>query len=204
MSALRDSIRCAGAAAGLVLVNVAVAFASEAAHGGAPGAEAHQGPDSAAWLTLGFSFVNFTIFVILIRKYAWPAISSSLSSRRREVADAMAAAEQARQEAEAIRRDYAGKEAALDETRRRMLEELRLGAVADRDKLLKEAEAAARRMRADAERQAEHDLARARRELRAEAARLAAELAEKEVRAKLTDADRARLVREFVEGVARQ
>jgi len=203
MTLLRTSIRCAGVAAVVALSSVAGVLASEGAQGASPGEQAAHGPDSAAWLTLGFSFVNFTIFAFLIHRYAWPAVCSFLSIRRKEVVDAMAAAEKARQEAETIRRDCAQKEAALEETRRRMLEELRLGAAADREKLLQEAGAAAQRLRAEAERQAEHDLARARRELRAEAARLAAELAEREVRARLTDADRARLVREFVEGVAK-
>jgi len=189
-----------GAGALLLLVLAATAaLASEVAHGG----EAHHGPDSAAWLTLGFTFVNFTIFVLLIRRYAWPAIKDSLVSRSREVAEAMAAAEKAREEAEAIRRDYAARESALEETRTRMLEEIRESARVDRERVLREAKETAARLLSEAERQAENDLARARRELRAEAARLAAEIAEKDVRARLTDADRARLVREFVEGVAR-
>lgn len=200
MKSFRNAMRTTASATALVISSAAVVLAADPGHG----ADAAHGPDSAAWLTLGFSFVNFAIFVFVIRKYAWPAVSSFLSIRRKEVADAMAAAEQARGEADAIRRDYAEKEAALGETRRRMLEELRLGAEADREKLIREAEGAAQRLRAEAERQAEHDLARARRELRAEAARLAAELAEKEVRSKLTDTDRSRLVREFVEGVAKQ
>jgi F-type H+-transporting ATPase subunit b len=116
----------------------------------------------------------------------------------------MAVAEAARREADQIRAEDAAKEAALEETRRRMLEELRQGAAADREKALQTAREAADRLRADAERQAEHDLARARRELRAEAAKLAAEIAERDVQSRLSDADRARLVREFVEGVARQ
>lgn len=176
------------------------AFASEAAHGG----EGAHGPDAAAWMTLGFAFFNFTLFCLLLLKYAWPAVKDFLASRHDEVAAAMAAAEEARKETEAIRREFAEKEAALEITRRRMIEEIREGAAADREKALREAQAAAERLRADAERQAENDLARARRELRAEAAKLAAELAEKEVRVRLTDADRSRLVREFVEGVARQ
>jgi F-type H+-transporting ATPase subunit b len=182
MTNVRGSIRRIGVAAFLVAADVTLVLAEtghEAGHDAGHGA----GHDSAAWMTLAFTFVNFSIFLFLLNRYAWPAVRDFLSNRRREVADAMAAAEQARLEAEAIRRDYATKEAALEETRRRMLE--------------------AQRMRADAERQAEHDLARARRELRAEAARLAADLAEKEVRTRLTDADRARLVREFVEGAAR-
>jgi F-type H+-transporting ATPase subunit b len=183
-----------------VLAVRTAAFASENAHGG----EGGHGPDSAAWLTLGFAFFNFTLFVLLLLKYAWPAVRDFLASRHQEVAEAMAAAEEARKETEAIRAEFAQKEAALEETRRRMIEEIRQGAAADREKALREARAAAERLRADAERQAEHDLARARRELRAEAARLAADLAEKEVRVRITDADRSRLVREFVEGVARQ
>jgi F-type H+-transporting ATPase subunit b len=202
MSDVRKALHRFGAATFVVAVNATFALAETAHEAGHD--EAHGGGhDGAAWTTLAFTFVNFSIFLFLLNKYAWPAVKTALSSRRREVADAMAAAEQARLEAEAIRRDYAQKEAALEETRRRMLEEISRGAEADRAKLMKEAEAAAERMRADAERQAEHDLARARRELRAEAARLAADLAEKEVRSKLTDADRARLVREFVEGAAR-
>lgn len=175
-----------------------IAGAAETAHG------TEAGHDNAALLSLVFSFFNFSVFVFLLYKYAWPALRDFLSSRRKEVADAMAAAEQARQEAEAIRREFTIKEAALDETRRRLLEEIRQGAAVDRERALKDAKAAADRLRAEAERQAEHDLARARRELRAEAAKLAAGLAEAEVRARLTEADRARLVRDFVEGVAKQ
>lgn len=183
--------------AAVLVSTAAAAYASEAAH-------AEGGHDSGAWLTLGFTFFNFLIFAILMRKYAWPAVRDFLSSRRREVAEAMAAAELARREADAIRAEYTAKEAALEETRQRMLEDIRKGAALDREKSLREAQAAAERLRAEAERQAEHDLARARRELRAEAARLAAQIAEKDVEARLTEADRSRLVREFVEEVTPQ
>lgn len=196
MTGVRRALCRSVAASALVLAGSVLAGASETAHGADAG--------NAALLTLAFSFFNFFVFAFLIHKYAWPAVRDFLSSRRKEVAGAMAAAEQARREADEIRREFAAKEAALDETRRRLLDEIRQGAAADRERALSEAQAAAARLRADAERQAEHDLARARRELRAEAAKLAAELAEKDVRARLTDADRARLVREFVEGVAKQ
>jgi F-type H+-transporting ATPase subunit b len=190
----RDSVVVASA---LVLCATA-ALAAEGGHG-SDGAHSQ-----AAWLTLLFSAVNFSIFVFLLTRYAWPALRDFLVKRRHEVAEAMAAAERAREEAEAIRREFAAKEAALEETRRRMLEEIRQGADADRARSLREAQEAGERLRAEAARQAEHDLARARRELRAEAARLAAEIAEKEVRSRLNDADRSRLVREFVEGVSKQ
>jgi F-type H+-transporting ATPase subunit b len=189
--------RSAAIGAAISVATATCAFAAETAH-------SSEGHDSAAWGGLAFSTINFLIFAFLMWKYAWPALRDFLAARHTEVAEAMAAAELARKEAEAIRAEYAQKEAALEETRRRMLEEIRQGAALDREKSLSEAKAAAERLRAEAERQAEHDLARARRELRAEAARLAAELAEKDVQARLSDSDRARLVREFVEGVGRQ
>jgi F-type H+-transporting ATPase subunit b len=194
---VRNLIAAPTAAAALVVATAAAA--SEAAHGG----EGLHGPDEAAWLSLGFSFFNFFLFVFLLYRYAWPAVRDFLASRHDEVAAAMAAAEQARMETEAIRNEFAQKEAALEETRRRMIEDIRQGAAVDREKALREAQAAAARLRAEAERQAEYDLARARRELRAEAAKLAAEIAEKEVSYRITAADGSRLVREFVQGVAR-
>jgi F-type H+-transporting ATPase subunit b len=181
MIALGSGLTRSGAAALVVLATTGLALASEAANGGAAGAEGHHGPDPTAWLALIFSFVNFSIFAFLLYRYAWPAVRDFLSARSKEVADAMAAAERARQEADAIRQEFAVKEAALEETRRRMLEDIREGAAADRERLLKETEAAAQRLRAEAERQAEHDLTRARRELRAEAAKLAAELLRKKL-----------------------
>ena len=182
---------------------VALIAAADVAAAAAEGGHApHEDPG--AWVTLAFTTINFLVFAFLMYRYAWPALRDFLAGRSDEVASAMAAAEEARREAEAIRAEYAVKEAALEETRQRMLEEIRQNAAADREKALQAAREAADRLRADAERQAEHDLARARRELRAEAAKLAAEIAEKDVQARMSEADRARLVREFVEGVARQ
>ncbi|HYC57836.1 MAG TPA: ATP synthase F0 subunit B [Candidatus Binatia bacterium] len=169
----------------------------------ASGAGDHgNGHSAAAWLTLAFSFVNFFIFSFVMYRFAWPALRDFLVNRSRELQEAMSVAANAREEAERIRREYAVKEAALGETRRAMIEELRESAERDRERLLEEARLAGERLRADAERRAESELARARRELRAEAARLAAEIAERDIRSRLGDADQSRLVQEFVEGVS--
>jgi F-type H+-transporting ATPase subunit b len=180
-----------------------VLLSSVAGQAVAAGGGGHDGPPPVgAWITLGFTFFNFFLFIWILRRFAWPPVVRFLANRHQEVKDAMAVAEKARAEAEEVKREYALKEAALEETRARMIEEIRAAAVSDRAKALREAEAIAGRLRSEVERQAENELARARRELRAEAARLAAELAEKELRGTMTAADRTRLVREFVEGVA--
>lgn len=178
----------------------AVAMASTAPHQtAAPGAAAHQ---SADWGGLALAFINFSLFLMVLRRFAWPALRDFLHGRRREIAEAMSVAARAMAEAEAIRSEYAAKEAALEETRRRMVEDIREGAAADRQNALAAAAKAAERLKADAERQAASELARARRELRAEAARLATQLAEVGIREKLDAADRSRLIQDFVAGVS--
>jgi len=199
-----ESTRIAPRAIAPAIVAAAVLLADAGQAFGAGGG-GHDGPPTVgAWVTLGFTFFNFFLFIWILRRFAWPPIVRFLANRHQDVKDAMAVAEKARAEAEEVKKEYALKEAALEGTRTRMIEEIRAAAVADRARALQEAEALAERLRSEVERQAGNELARARRELRAEAARLAAELAEKELRATMTAADRTRLVREFVEGVAQR
>ncbi|MBI5505487.1 MAG: ATP synthase F0 subunit B [Deltaproteobacteria bacterium] len=180
---------------GLVVspLTLSVCFGNEAG--------AHADEASADWAGLGFAVINFSLFLMVLLRFAWPALRDFLHGRKREIAEAMSTAARAMAEAEQIRREYAAKEAALDETCRKMVDEIREGAAADRQRALVAATEAAERLKADAERQAASELARARRELRAEAARLAARLAEAQIREKLDAADRSRLVQDFVAGV---
>lgn len=164
---------------------------------------AHHGDSGGAWLTLLFSFINFFIFLYILRRFAWPAVVDFLATRHRDAVAAVKAAEEARREVERIRAEYARKEADLEETRRQMLDEIRQSAARDRESAIRDAQQAATRLKAEAEKQARHELERAKRELREEAVRLAAEVAEKQVIDRMDDRERARLVREFIEGVNR-
>jgi len=179
----------------VLLLPTLASAAAEAGHA----AEGHVSRD---WGGLAFAFINFSLFLIVLRRFAWPAVQDFLQGRRREIAEAMSIAARAVAEAEQIRREYAAKEAALGETCRKMVEEIREGAALDRQRALAAASEAAERMKADADRQAASELARARRELRAEAARLAAQLAEVQIRERLDLEDRSRLIKEFVAGVS--
>jgi F-type H+-transporting ATPase subunit b len=106
-------------------------------------------------------------------------------------------------DAERLKREYEQKAAALDKMRDELVGEIRAIAQADRETSLAAAKQASERMRLDAERTAQSDLERARQDLRAEAARLAQELARDEVKRRLTDQDRKRLLNEFLESVSK-
>lgn len=180
----------------LVLITATAATAAEEHHGG--------GTTPAQWMTLIFTCINFFLFVFLLWKFVRVPLQDFLRTRRKSLVDAMSAAAEAKAEADRLKQEYETKLAALDETRRQMIAELRAIAESDRERALEAAREAAERMRSEAERTAQVDLERAKRELRAEAARLAAELAAGELRQRLDDQVRERLVREFLKGVAEQ
>jgi len=158
----------------------------------------HESHGGGAWITLLLTAVNFTIFVVLMRRFASAPLRDYLRGRRQEVADAIAGAEKAKAEADALKQEYEAKAAGLEQTRRDLIEEIRSIANADRERALAAAREASERLREDAERRATSELERARQELRAEAASLAAEIASKRVAERLDDAQRRRLLEEFL------
>ncbi len=182
-----------------VIVTLLWASVAMAAGGGHDGETHHA---SGAWLNLLFAGINFTLFVYLLRRFTRVPLSDFLGKRRKEMVEAMSKAVRAKEEADRIKTEYEAKAAALDETRQKLVDELRAIAVKDRDRMLAAAEAAGQRLREEAERTAQSDLERARRELRAEAARLAAELAARDIESRLTADDRRGLVHEFLEELA--
>jgi F-type H+-transporting ATPase subunit b len=170
----------------------AVAAASEGA------VHEHGAPTPEQLKLLAFTIANFAIFVYLMVRFARTPLRDFLSGRRREVVAAMAEAARLKEEAERLKREYEAKSAQLEKARAELIAEVKAIAEADRDRALAEAKDAAERMRRDADRTARSDLERAKEELRAEAARLAQELAAEEVRRRLTEQDKQRLLSEFL------
>ena len=184
-------------------VALAVALCALPAAAHASGAEGHhEGPPSTGqWLLLLFTFINFAAFVYLFVRFARTPLRDFLLGRRKELVDLMAAAERAKREAEALRREYEAKAAALEQAKASLVAEVRAIAEADRASMLASAKDTSERLMRDAERTAQSDIERAKRELRAEAARLAAEIAVADVAKRVDDPVRDRLLDEFVAGV---
>ena len=183
-----------------VVTLVAAADVALAAAGGEHGEPAIT---TGQWFTLAFTFVNFSIFVLLIVRFSRAPLRDFLTRRRSELAEALEAAAREKAEAEKARREYEQRVAGLEQARSEMIAELRAIAEADGERALATAREASVRLLAEAERTASSELERARGELRAETARLAAELASAEIRRRIGAKDKRRLVDEFVSGVPR-
>lgn len=162
----------------------------------APEAESHPDPlafktDLALW-----TFVIFVLLFIVLKKFAWGPIAESLDKREHHIAENIAAAQRAQDDAKNMLAEYERKLASAADEVRAMLEEARRDAEGVKQGIVAEAKAAAQ-----AEHQrAMHDIRTATdaavEQLSEKSADLAVALAGKIISAKLTSEERSKLVQE--------
>ena len=144
---------------------------------------------------------NLVILIVVLVYFARKPLRDYFASRRSEIqSELTGAADQ-----------LAGAEATYAKWQRRLIDletELegiratsRQRAEVERDKILSDARAVAERIRRDASAAVETELRRARGKLREEATQLAIELATERLEREITDADRDRLLDEFIDRI---
>ena len=148
-----------------------------------------------------FPLVNFLIFLYLIKRFVLPLARDYLKSRREGIAQSIREADEAKQRADALLRDYKNRLARLAEEIQAIREALRAEGEREKAKLLAEAKEIAERIKADADFLAEQEVRLARQELRREIVDAARAAAEKLIQNNLTVADQKRMVAEFLSEV---
>jgi F-type H+-transporting ATPase subunit b len=181
---------------GLLLL-AALAWAAEEGHGAQSG---HEG-DGSQLLVLAFSAINFLLFVLVLRKYALPAIRESLRRRRDTIVQALTEAKQAKEEAESLRQEYQRKLAGLAAEQERLRAQALEAAEREKNRSLEEARRMAERIQTEARLIARREVAESRRLLRQEIAEQAIRIATELIRARLTATDQNRLIQELVREV---
>jgi len=145
--------------------------------------------------------VNLIILIAVVVHFARKPMRDYFAGRRSEIQSELKGAADQLAEAETTyakwQRRLIDLEAELEEIRTMS----RQRAEAERDKILSDARAAAERIRRDAAVAVEMELRRAREELRVEATQLAIELATEQLEREVTDADRDRLLDEFIDRI---
>ena len=147
---------------------------------------------------LVFPLINFLIFLYLIKRFGLPLVVGYLKSRREGIAQSIRDADEAKQRADALARDYKNRLARLAEETRAIRESLRADGEREKAKLLAEAREIAARIKTDADLLAEQEVRLARQALRHEIVDAARESAEKIIQQNLTAADQKRMVAEFL------
>jgi len=152
-------------------------------------------------MDLVWRVVNVVILLAVLYAVGRKPLQQYFADRRNRIAGEVQDAAQLRKEAEEQhakwQRKLADLDAELEEVRRISADR----AAAERERILADAQAAGERIRNDARSAVEQELRRARSELRDEAADLAVQLAGDLLRSEVTDADRDRLIDEFISKV---
>lgn len=162
---------------------------------------ASEGGEGPGISTLIFSIINFIIFVCLLYFVLRKPVKEAISNRASDIEKAMADAAAAKEEAEAKLKEVTQKLEALAEEAGNLKKEMEADSSAEKDRLIAQAEDAAKRISEQVQVTASQELLKAKAALRKEAAALAVELAEKLIKDSITDDDRKRLVDEYLKEV---
>lgn len=171
-----------------------IVWAAEEGHGG-------HAAGGAPPLKLVFAAINFLLFILVLRRYALPAIRESLKKRRAAIEQALNEGKRAKEAAEALRLEYEQKLAGLAAEQERLRQQALADAERERARILAEAQKMAERVRVEARQIAQREVEEARRILRQEVANQAIRLAAELVRSRLAPNDQSQLVQDFVREV---
>ncbi|MBN2475772.1 MAG: F0F1 ATP synthase subunit B [Pirellulales bacterium] len=155
--------------------------------------------DLALW-----TFVVFLLLLLILRKFAWGPIARGLQRREDGIADQIAQAERANQQAKELLGQYEQRLAGAQEEVHQFLEKAQRDAEHTGHELIEKAQAEAKHEQQRALQQIDAATADALKELADLSATLAVDLAGKIVRAELKPDDHARLIQQAVSGFARR
>jgi F-type H+-transporting ATPase subunit b len=145
--------------------------------------------------------ISFTVLLILLSKFAFPALKKGMEDRTERIRKDLDEAEGAKTEADRIREDYSRQLADAKSEAGRIIEEARQAADAVRRDLTARAEQEAQELRQRNAEQLETERARIMSELRGQVSTLAIELAEKVVEANLDRDANNRLIESYISQV---
>ncbi|MCY4602603.1 MAG: F0F1 ATP synthase subunit B [Gemmatimonadetes bacterium] len=145
-----------------------------------------------------WTIITFLVVLFVLKKFAWPQLLAALDEREKRISDAIAAAEQARQEAEEVLREHRQKLAAADEEARQVVAEAREAGANVRQTIVSQAREEAERMLNQARTSIESEKRAAIAELRRETANLAVQAAGALIDANLDDEKNRGLVDDFI------
>ncbi len=145
-----------------------------------------------------WTIITFLVVLLVLKKFAWPHLLTALDEREKRISDAIATAEQARQEAEEVLREHRQKLAAADEEARKIVAEAREAGANVRQTIVSQAREEAERMLDQARTSIESEKRAAIAELRRETAHLAVQAAGALIDANLDDEKNRGLVDDFI------
>ena len=182
----------------------AVAFAAAAASAGPVLAAAGGGAeDGSATADLVYAALNFALLLGVLFFFSRKAVSAFFAERRDRIRQDLESSAELLAQAESRYASWQRQLAELEQETQQIRETAQRRAEEERDRILEAARVAAERIQNDARVAVDQEVARARDQLRNEALELAVQIAGEHLRQQIGDADRERLIDEFIEHVER-
>ncbi len=167
----------------------------------ASGGEGHHVDSGVLLKDFLYRCFNFAVTFGILAYFITKPIRKGLAGRREGIAQSLAQAETAREEAEAKFAEYDAKLAKASAEIDEIYAEIRHEGEVEREKILVNAREMAEKIKKEAEKTAANEVAKARTELRQEAARMAVVIAENLLTQNFTGEDHTRLVNEYMHKV---
>jgi F-type H+-transporting ATPase subunit b len=179
-----------------MLLTAAMRFAQEAPAGGA---EKSPNPILPATNEIIWGAISFLILLVLITKFAYPAVKKGIDARAEKIRGSLDEAERTRDEANTILEDYRRQLADAKNESSRIIEEARQSADKLRQDLKKQAEAEVAEIKSRAQEDIAAQVERAMGDLRARVADMTIELTEKVVQRNLDRETNLALIERFID-----
>ena len=176
----------------IFLISISIAFAA---------AEGEGGHDSKEWIDLGKKTFDFVVLVGLLYWLLAAQIKEFFSGRRAEIKKTLEESVEKKAEAEKKYREYSEKIDKASVEIDGIVEMIKVQGITEKQKIIEDAEKAAKKMKEDAHARIEQELKGASDQLKAQAVQLSVQMAEEILRRSITAQDHEAMVKEYMDKV---
>ena len=174
------------------LISISIAFAS---------GEGEGGHDSKEWIDLGKKAFDFIVLVGLLYWLLAAKIKEFFSGRRAEIKEDLEKSVERKADAEKKYREYSEKLDKASVEIDGIFEMIKAQGITEKQKIIEDAEKAAKKMKEDAQARIEQELKGATDELKARAIQLSVQMAEEILKRSITAQDHEAMVKEYMDKV---
>jgi F-type H+-transporting ATPase subunit b len=176
----------------IFLISISIAFAA---------AEGKGGHDSKEWIDLGKKTFDFVVLVGLLYWLLAAQIKEFFSGRRAEIKKTLEESVEKKAEAEKKYREYSEKIDKASVEIDGIVEMIKAQGITEKQKIIEDAEKAAKKMKEDAHARIEQELKGASDQLKAQAVQLSVQMAEEILKRSITAQDHETMVKEYMDKV---
>ena len=176
----------------IFLISISIAFAA---------AEGEGGHDSKEWIDLGKKTFDFIVLVGLLYWLLAAQIKEFFSGRRVEIKKTLEESVEKKADAEKKYREYSEKLDKASVEIDSIFEMIKAQGITEKQKIIEDAEKAAKKMKEDAHTRIEQELKGASDQLKAQAVQLSVQMAEEIIKRSITAQDHEAMVEEYMNKV---